>query len=562
MLALVRLKRKRESFANSDAMKQSKRPWILWWLVVHVFHSTGGFVSIQGPRLKCGLPPIVSDKEISFELRTRLDTSRTPLDHSSSVVVDENINDSHEKDDYSIGFYIHIPYCRRRCRYCNFDIVPIGQKRNSSSQWNQGFDALDRNYSLAVLQELQTLFQQEKEQYKDSNNNFTISLRSIYFGGGTPSLAPVSTIQAILEAILVDSMSPFVAEEEIEITMEMDPGTFDLEQLQALRDLGVNRISLGVQSFDDSVLNRLGRQHSVSDIWESIRLLQLVYGDRLNYSIDLISGLPGVSLAMWSETLYTAMNGLTPPPDHLSVYDLQIESGTVFGNWYGGNDNDQFNDKKNRSKAGTWHATKGTAPSTTPPLPSDDETAFQYQYTAGYLHAKGFEHYEVSSYARCRGRNIPTRSPSRSKHNQVYWGYHTQWYAVGLGATSFVRGHIVARPSTFFDYVQWAQGKTEQNSFDQNSTNSVDTGIDRLLNVVLKRLRTVEGLNLTWVQQQFGHDEEAAIVRGAQLGLELGLAIKETSTTSTILRLVNPQGFLFSNSILSSIFFELEDENE
>ncbi|KAL7572097.1 hypothetical protein ACA910_001737 [Epithemia clementina (nom. ined.)] len=485
----------------------------------------------------------------------------------------------------AVGFYVHIPYCRRRCRYCNFDILPIGQERKITSSssddynelWNKGFEALDRNYTWAIQQELRKLFERENHfAVMNDNSRKSVTLRSIYFGGGTPSLAPVSTIQTILDAILYNDQSPFAAAPNIEITLEMDPGTFDQAKLEALRDLGVNRISLGIQSFSNSVLQSLGRQHTVKDVWESIGLLHLVYGDTLNYSIDLISGLPGVSLAEWAKTLHTAVNALQPPPNHVSVYDLQIEAGTVFGKWYGNGDVAEESDRTHNSlasKASTWHATKTTSPSIVTggdvkihPLPSDEQTAFHYQYTAGFMRSKGFEHYEVSSYARLLScADDEATSPWRSQHNQVYWGYNTQWYAVGLGATSFVRGRVKARPSTLFDYVKWVREEPDDEEVQveetaESSERNEQVDLDRLQDVVLKRLRTKEGLDLNWVRTQYGERYVSAILKGAELGLDLGLAtVAESSSSSNKrLQLDDSKGFLFSNSIISSIFVELE----
>jgi oxygen-independent coproporphyrinogen-3 oxidase len=233
---------------------------------------------------------------------------------------------------------------------------------------------------------------------------------------------------------------------------------------------------------------------------------------------------------------------LHPQPSHMSLYDLTIESGTVFGNWY--------NDKNKEKEGSSFRSTKGDAPTNIrPPLPSDEESAFQYSFAAGYLRFKGYDHYEVSSYAK-------SRAHCRSRHNQIYWGYDTQWYAAGLGATSFVQGQLVARPRTLFDYLAWV----EQMAMRTNECELVervqddDDDLDILMDIVLKRLRTKAGLNLDWVQRRFGHDYGAAVLKGAELGLELGLAVHEDH----VLRLIDSKGFLYSNSIISSIFVEME----
>jgi oxygen-independent coproporphyrinogen-3 oxidase len=238
----------------------------------------------------------------------------------------------------------------------------------------------------------------------------------------------------------------------------------------------------------------------------------------------LIASSPGVSTADWCETLAKAVHSLDPPPSHVSVYDLTIEAGTVFGRWYDG-------DKNDISLSTT---------STTRLLPSPKESAFQYQYTAGYLAAWGYEHYEISSYA------VPGR---RSRHNQLYWGYESTWYAVGLGATSYLpaEGGLVARPRAMADYVAWVKDARPGASSEAESTESL------LQDLVMKRLRTKEGLNIDYVRDKFGMAYVDAILGGACLDLD-GLAVHEPP----FLRLVDSKGFLFSNSIISSIFLAIE----
>ena len=314
----------------------------------------------------------------------------------------------------AVGLYVHIPYCRRRCRYCDFAIVPIGpmavteENNQEPNQATRGFLDMDVTYRVAILKEISLI----RKEFK----NCTIPLRSIYLGGGTPSLAPEETLQAILSAV---KDSPFALEPNAEISIEMDPGTFTLSKLQSIKEMGFNRVSLGVQFFDDVVLASIGRCHRQADILESISLLQHVYGDDVNYSIDLISGLPGVSLAKWAETLEIATN-LSPKPRHLSLYDLQVERGTVFGKWY-----DKEGEDSDSSKV--FDRIRGAAPVTVPRLPSPDDCAFAYKYASGYLRMKGYEHYEISSYA-YKGNDTESMSPYRSRHNQIYWEPGGQWF--------------------------------------------------------------------------------------------------------------------------------------
>lgn len=376
----------------------------------------------------------------------------TSFSSSASTRIPQEIKSSSTTSS-QVGFYVHIPYCRRRCRYCNFAIVPIGNGNNDKPKASSSFlDVIHAQYQADLFQELDSL-QPEASLSK-------IPLASIYFGGGTPSLAPVEMIQGVLQKI----RSKFEVAANVEITMEMDPGTFDLAQLCALKELGMNRISLGVQSFDDTILEQLGRVHRRADIDEAVKMIHQVFGEEsANYSMDLISGVPGLTEALWIDTLQTATNEFAA--SHLSIYDLQVEEGTVFGSWY-------HNNKENMLPS----------PSRIIPfLPTEDSVARMYKFTAGYLRAKGFEHYEgtqdyipcapkslswmcshiknspyycqshsynhvVSSYAQ---RPSLASDPSRrSRHNQIYWASSSSWYAIGLGATSCVNGKIQARPKT------------------------------------------------------------------------------------------------------------------
>jgi oxygen-independent coproporphyrinogen-3 oxidase len=264
---------------------------------------------------------------------------------------------------------------------------------------------MDSTYRATILKEIGIIT-------KTVSGESIIPLRSIYFGGGTPSLAPIETLDAILSAV---RDGPFCLDPNAEITIEMDPGTFSLSKLKTIKKLGFNRVSLGVQSFDDTILESIGRCHRREDIFESISLLHQVYGDNVNYSIDLISGLPGVSLAKWVETLEMATS---LSPSHLSIYDLQVESGTVFGKWYNGQDGSPSRGR-----------TQGSVPVDVPPLPSMEECAFCYKYASRYLRARGYEHYEISSFAN-KGNESSSSSSSvnRSQHNQIYWEYNSQWF--------------------------------------------------------------------------------------------------------------------------------------
>eukprot|EP00956_Cyclotella_meneghiniana_P001174 scaffold1327_cov65-Cyclotella_meneghiniana.AAC.13 len=458
-------------------------------------------------------------------------------------------NDTREDQDAAgtsdgFGLYIHIPFCRRRCNYCDFAIVPIGIKESPTTTYNSGFEKLNREYTDALLTELSIIA---------SSSTAKIPLRSIYFGGGTPSLAPMSTLQEIMNAIYKSADAPFKLNNDAEVTIEMDPGTFDLDRLREIKEMGFNRISLGVQSLNDDILTTLGRVHRSSDVYDSIDMIGQVFGQDANYSIDLISGVPDLTLPKWTETLNKATQ-LRPLPLHISLYDLQVEKGTAFGKWYDGNDTRDHNPVNVSSAASILGAT-----SSHPALPSAEECAWMYRYASGYLRSKGYEHYEISSYAYIG----PGNTSHRSKHNQIYWEMTGQWYAVGLGSTSNVNGIHFARPRALSDYNTWAISLKQnaiKNSLHKPPWLLPSTGAnekyDKLLDVIMTRLRTSDGLDLDWIAQQSSYNESqiAAILRGFELALELklGTATIAPGAKYGIIRLTDPSGYLFSNNIISN----------
>lgn len=499
------------------------------------------------------------------------------------------------------AIYIHIPYCRRRCRYCDFAIVPIGtrsQDREDEDRQGKGFYQMDQSYKQAILAELDLLFKSINDDcvYGDIDSeeldlithpsSKKIPLQSIYFGGGTPSLAPTSTLQEILHRILYSKQSPFcipsVSDSSplppVEITIEMDPGTFTIDKLQAIKDMGFNRISLGVQSFSDSILEAIGRTHRCDDVLDSIDMIQQVYGNEndVNYSIDLISGLPGVTAADWIETLQYATS-LKPQPTHMSLYDLQIESGTVFGKLYEDSiidDDDQRGLKDSERSTNVPPVSKDMHSNqlgSTLQLPSTDTCSFCYKFASGYLKSKGYEHYEISSYAKSTTLDECTAtakagSALRSRHNQIYWEVNGEWYAVGLGATSCVKGKRFSRPRTMSDYISWVTEEEESSKKNitpswistSESTPNRELQIDRITDTIMTRLRTSDGLDMKWIteiDEEYGYGLYDKIIAGASLGLELDLM--HWNETKDILTLKTPDGFLFSNSIISSIFAEI-----
>ncbi len=373
--------------------------------------------------------------------------------------------------------YLHIPFCRRRCFYCDFPVSVVGDQRNGS---NSG----------TIVQYVEKL----REEI-DRSINFGESLRTVFFGGGTPSLLSASQLSQILARL----DRQFRILPNAEISMEIDPGTFDLTKIKEFRSAGVNRISLGVQAFQSEILKACGRTHTVEDIYTSIDLVHQAGIE--NFSLDLISGLPHQTIEIWQDSLERA---IALSPTHLSTYDLTIEPQTPFGKQL------QPGEK---------------------PLPSDELTADLYRFAQQTLTKAGFEHYEISNYA---------KPGYQCQHNRVYWE-NRSFYGFGMGATSYLKGDRVSRPRTLREYYDWIE--TPQGT-------SEISDIECLLDSLMVGLRLKEGIDLERFRKQFGGNAIAQILQCLQPYEKANWA----EITPERLRLTDPEGFLFSNVILTKLF--------
>lgn len=333
-------------------------------------------------------------------------------------------------------------------------------------------------------------------------------LKTIFFGGGTPSLLSVNQLQKIVDTL----KSQFGIAEDAEISIEIDPGTFTLEQLQGYCLAGVNRVSLGVQAFQPELLKICGRSHTVADIYTAVETIRTVKVP--SFSLDLISGLPHQSLTQWQDSLNRVV---AIAPNHLSIYDLQIEPGTAFNRYY---------------QAGEQ------------PLPTDDTTAQMYRMAQQVLTSAGYEHYEISNYA---------QPLHQCRHNQVYW-HNQPYYGFGMGATSYVQGQRFTRPRQTQKYYQWVKDYIAVDGVldcSQAPLNEV------LLETLMLGLRLSEGINLATLAQQFGVETVAEIWQCLQPYCQRGwVELVETDR----LRLTDPEGFLFSNTVLARLFRQIGSE--
>jgi oxygen-independent coproporphyrinogen-3 oxidase len=325
-------------------------------------------------------------------------------------------------------------------------------------------------------------------------------LKTIFFGGGTPSLLSAQQLQRILEVL----EQKFGIDSSAEISMEIDPGTFDREHLQGYTNAGVNRISLGVQAFQENLLQLCGRYHCVSDIFSAIDLIS--QSAIANFSIDLISGLPHQTIDIWQESLLQVTK---IAPTHISIYDLTIEPGTAFGRYY------QPGDR---------------------PLPTDETTVKMYRMAQDILTNAGYGHYEISNYA---------KPGYECRHNRVYWE-NRPYYGFGMGAASYVMGKRFTRPRKTKEYYAWV-----------NSGSIIDCEVttpdEVLLETLMLGLRLAEGVNLQILTEQFGEDKIDKILQILQ-----PFSDKDwVQLLDGRLQLHDPDGFLFSNVVLAELFEKL-----
>lgn len=205
--------------------------------------------------------------------------------------------------------YIHLPFCRKRCHYCDFPIVALG------SSLNQSHDDDPR-----IVDYIDLICREIKATRLDFDQ--CPPLETVFFGGGTPSLVPPRLVSLVLDTLKLK----FGVCLDAEISMEMDPGTFTADKLRDFMGLGVNRVSLGVQAFQEELLKACGRAHGLKEVYEAIEFVESCRVG--NWSMDLISSLPNQTSQMWSESLQLTIDA---KPTHVSVYDLQVEKDTKFG---------------------------------------------------------------------------------------------------------------------------------------------------------------------------------------------------------------------------------------
>ncbi len=318
------------------------------------------------------------------------------------------------------GLYIHIPFCVRKCGYCDFCSVPPA-------------DGMIDGYIDRLRSEISAYRREDR-----------IAIDTVYVGGGTPSLLTPKDMGEILDSV----RRAFDISALTELTVEVNPGTLTREKALAYRQLGVNRISMGLQSIHDNELKSLGRIHSYNDFLDSYRLLRDVGFDNIN--LDLMYGIPNQTAESFVKTLRTVTS---LSPEHISVYGLIIEDGTRFC---------EMRDSLI--------------------LPDEDTECEMYYNACDILRASGYSHYEISNYA---------RPGYESRHNLKYW--RADEY-IGVGAAAY----------SYFEGMRY--GNTRSIDRSEVEYSEALTATDAMYEYAMMRLRLSEGISLSDYRARFGVD--------------------------------------------------------
>ncbi len=343
-----------------------------------------------------------------------------------------------------IGIYLHIPFCLHKCGYCDFNSYALDtllEKGHVTQNWAV-------SYADAVIREI--------EGRCDQMALATRPVQSIFLGGGTPSMFPVEETSRILDAI----RHFFTLSPSAEITLEANPGSSDTERFAALTNVGFNRLSIGVQSFDDELLHRLDRIHTGDDAKAAFNSARAAGFS--NVSLDLMFGIPFQTPDQARADIESA---LALAPEHLSVYELTIESGTRFGSLH----------------------SRGELPG----LPDEDTALAMWEMRDRLLWGAGYERYEISNFA---------RPGFRCRHNLNYWK-RGEYLGLGAGAHSLIGGRRFwnhARPDFYTE-------KAENPTAGEENTRDEKKAIGESL---MLGLRLREGVSLREVSQKCGADLE------------------------------------------------------
>ena len=383
-----------------------------------------------------------------------------------------------------LAIYVHIPFCVRHCAYCDFNTYV---EKAQSAVVHATVEAICRDIAQAG-----------RELEATASGSRLLGerpVRTIFFGGGTPTFLEGTQLERIVRAI----SDHFAILPDVEISSEANPGSSDAARFERMRNAGFNRLSIGVQSFDDTLLVALDRFHTAQEAENALRLARQAGFD--NVSLDLMFALPGQTTRLWEDSLERA---LALGTKHLSLYALTLEAGTRFERLYAGGKLD---------------------------LPDEDTELEMYERSISLLTQAGFEHYEVSNFA---------RPGFRCRHNLVYW-HNEEYLGIGPGAVSYIGGRRWKRERLPARYIQKVNAQADLAVESEHLTPEATLG-----ETIMLGLRLRDGLPLSRLRDRFHIDPLARFAPQLERLTKRGLLTLEADT----LRLTH-RGLLLANDVLS-----------
>ena len=373
-----------------------------------------------------------------------------------------------------LSLYLHVPFCARHCAYCDFNVY------------------VDRVQSGLVEQTVEATLTDIRRSAISLRDSYRIE--TIFFGGGTPTYLSGKALACLLQTI----RDEFKVAPDCEISSEANPGSSDYDKFEAIRMAGFNRLSIGVQAFDNGLLKNMDRHHSVDEAKQALKTARSAGFE--NLSLDLMFGLPGQTLSHWKETLETALGFKT---EHLSLYSLTLEPGTRFERLHRGGKLD---------------------------LPEEDDELEMYESAISTLESAGYERYEVSNFA----------NPGfRARHNLTYWR-NGEYLGVGPGAVSYLDGVRFKREKLPAKYIS---------KIDSGADLYVESEslipLKTLGETIMLGLRLSEGVSLSVLEARYKIDVRQLYSAQIKDLEERGLLEK----TDDLIRLTH-QGLLLANIAL------------
>ncbi|MDQ8736735.1 radical SAM family heme chaperone HemW [Paenibacillus sp. LHD-38] len=375
------------------------------------------------------------------------------------------------------ALYIHIPFCTNKCHYCDFTSYVL-----KGQPVDQYLDALEMEMQRTVAEWP------------------PIEIDTVFVGGGTPTVLTPPQMERFLKAV----RKYFPLAPDVEFTMEANPGTTDIDKLTAMKEGGVNRISFGVQSFDNSLLERIGRIHNVEDVYRSIENARKVGFS--NLSIDLMFGLPGQTVELLRDSVNRAMELGLP---HYSIYSLKVEENTLFHKLYERNEL---------------------------PLPPEEEEFNMFILLMDMLKSNGYAHYEISNFA---------KPGYESRHNSTYWR-NEPYYGLGAGAHGYVNRMRHVNLKGITPYIEAAASKLPRlEQFEVPEAEAME-------DLMMVGLRLLEGVPASRFSKQFaGQTLEGKFGGIIEKLMNDGLLEAESSEDDTIYRLTD-KGVLLGNEVFGA----------